>query len=137
MLRVHDSEHIQEDVVAEESHGSFQPTVDAVQEHVPSAEESPEEPQKHTYASIAGSVEVAGRQVYIEERRPNRKGRGRSSYQSEVQRGRFGPRSFGRVSGQDGEYNKPKGIGFYGRNIRQERGYSGYQWPSNGQNLAE
>ncbi|KAH1191694.1 putative G3BP-like protein [Glycine max] len=52
MLRVHDSEHIQEDVVAEESHGSFQPTVDAVQEHVPSAEESPEEPQKHTYASI-------------------------------------------------------------------------------------
>ncbi|KAG4997839.1 hypothetical protein JHK85_029278 [Glycine max] len=88
----------------------------------------------------AGSVEVAGRQVYIEERRPNSniwKGRGRSSYQSEVQRGRFGPRSFGRVSGQDGEYNKPKGIGFYGRNIRQERGYSGYQWPSNGQNLAE
>ncbi|RZB88025.1 hypothetical protein D0Y65_027504 [Glycine soja] len=45
----------------------------------------------------AGSVEVAGRQVYIEERRPNRKGRGRSSYQSEVQRGRFGPRSFGRL----------------------------------------
>ncbi|KAL5195663.1 putative G3BP-like protein [Glycine soja] len=270
MLRVHDSEHIQEDVVAEESHGSFQPTVDAVQEHVPSAEESPEEPQKHTYASIlrvakgqatpsvasqpsqknltsldwdhapltnsqqttsfersetdvveeapttededeiksvyvrnlsptvsaseieeefknfgriqpdgvvirsrkdvgvcyafvefedmmgvhnavkAGSVEVAGRHVYIEERRPNsnipsrggRRGRGRSSYQlSEAQRGRFGPRSFCRGSGQDGgewEYNKPKGNGFYRQSTRQERGYSsGYQGPRNGQNPAE
>ncbi|CAJ1976538.1 unnamed protein product [Sphenostylis stenocarpa] len=51
--QVHYSEHIQEDVLAEESHGLLQPTVNAVQEDVPSsAEEPPEEPQKHTYASI-------------------------------------------------------------------------------------
>ncbi|TKY51826.1 putative G3BP protein [Spatholobus suberectus] len=275
MQQVHDSERIQEDVVAEESRGSLQLNVNAVQDHVSSsAEEPPEEPQKHTYASIlrvakgqatpsvasqpsqknvsslewdhapltnsqqtmaltnafersetdvveevpttedegyyeiksvyvrnlsptvsaceieeefknfgriqpdgvvirsrkdvgvcyafvefedmtgvhnavkAGSVQVAGRQVYIEERRPNsnipsrggRRGRGRASYQSEAQRGRFGPRSFGRGSGQDGgerEYNKPKGNGFYRPSTRQERGYSGHQVPRYGQNPAE
>ncbi|KAK7278521.1 hypothetical protein RJT34_23551 [Clitoria ternatea] len=255
MQQVHDSEHIQEDVVAKESHGSLQPAVNSVQDNVPSsAEEPPEEPQKHTYASIlrvakgqttpsiaskpsqknvslsewdhtpptssqqmttltnaferpetavvevptaddedeiksvyvrnlsptvssseieeefknfgrirpdgvvirsrrdvgicyafveyedmtgvhnaikAGSVEVAGRQVYIEERRPNsnipprggRRGRGRSGYQPEAQRGRFGLRSFGRGSGQDGsekEYNKSKGNGFYRPSTRQD-----------------
>ncbi|KAJ1409482.1 RNA-binding domain superfamily [Sesbania bispinosa] len=53
MQQVHDAEHIEEDVVAEASHGSIQPTVDAAQDHAPtSAEEPPEEPQKHTYASI-------------------------------------------------------------------------------------
>ncbi|XP_027365654.1 putative G3BP-like protein isoform X2 [Abrus precatorius] len=272
MQQVHDHEHIQEDVVAEDSHGSLQPTVNAVQDHMPSAEEPPEEPQKHTYASIlrvakgqatpsvasqpsqknvsslewdhapptssqqtialtnafersetdvveevptteeedeiksvyvrnlsptvsaseieeefknfgrirpdgvvirsrkdvgvcyafvefedmtgvhnavkAGSVEVAGRQVYIEERRPNsnipsrggRRGRGRTSYQTEAPRGRFGSRSFGRGIGQDGgerDYNKPKGNGFYRPNTRQERGYSAHQVPRNGQNFAE
>ncbi|RDX93304.1 nxt3 [Mucuna pruriens] len=292
MQRVHDSERIQEDVVAvaEESRGSLQPTVNATQDHLPSsAEEPPEEPQKHTYASIlrvakgqatpsvasqpsqknvsslewdhaprtnsqqttalnnafersetdvveevpttededeirsvyvrnlsptvsaseieeefknfgrirpdgvvirsrkvglyifrslavnhiylqdvgvcyafvefedmtgvhnavkAGSVEVAGRQIFIEERRPNsyipsrggRRGRGRSSYQSEAQRGRFGPRNFSRGSGQDGderEYNKPKGNGFYRPSPHQERGYSGYHVSRNGQNPAE
>lgn len=52
MQRVHDSEHIQEQDVAEESHRSLQSTVNVVQDHVPIAEESPEEPQKQTYASI-------------------------------------------------------------------------------------
>ncbi|XP_061356797.1 nuclear transport factor 2-like isoform X2 [Gastrolobium bilobum] len=275
MQRVHDSEHIQEDDVAEESHGSLQSTVNAVQDNAPtSAEEPPEEPQKHTYASIlrvakgqstpsvasqtsqknvsslewdhtppnnsqqttaltnaferfetdaveefpttededeiksvyvrnlsstvsaseieeefknfgrirpdgvvirsrkdvgvcyafvefedmtgvhnavkAGAVEVAGRQVYIEERRPNsyipsrggRRGRGRTSYQAETQRGRFGSRSFGRGNGQDGgerEYNKPKGNGFYrpSPSPRLERGYSGHQVPRSGLNAAE
>ncbi|XP_004497787.1 nuclear transport factor 2-like [Cicer arietinum] len=96
----------------------------------------------------AGSVEIAGRQVYIEERRPNsnipsrggRRGRGRGSYQSEAPRGRFNSRSYGRGSGQDGadrEYNKPRGNGFYRPNPRQERGYSGHQMPRSGQNLAD
>ncbi|TKY53657.1 putative G3BP protein [Spatholobus suberectus] len=97
----------------------------------------------------AGSVQIAGRQVYIEERRPNsnipsrggRRGRGRGSYQSDAPRGRFSSRSFGRGSGQDGgdrEYNKSKGNGFYRPSPRQERGNSGHhQVPRNGQNLAE
>ncbi|QCE07693.1 hypothetical protein DEO72_LG9g2713 [Vigna unguiculata] len=259
MAEVHESEHVREDVIAEELHGFLQPSVNDVQEHAPSsAEEPPVEPLKHTYASIvcvakgqvtpsvasqpslkksssldkehstptnsqqtptlnkafersetdavediptaededeiksvyvrnlsptvsaseieeelknfgrirpdgvvirsrkdvgvcyafvefedmngvhnaikAGSVEVAGRQVYIEERRPNsnipsrggRRGRGRSSYQSETQRGRFGPRSYGRGNGQDGserEYNKTRGNAFYRPTTRQERGY--------------
>ncbi|XP_047168735.1 nuclear transport factor 2-like isoform X1 [Vigna umbellata] len=259
IAQVHESEHVQEDVIIEESHGFFQPSVNDVQELAPSsAEEPPEEPLKHTYASIlqvakgqvtlsvasqpslkkapsldkehstptnsqqtptftkaferseidiaediptaddedeiksvyvrnlsptvsaseieeelknfgrirpngvvirsrkdvgvcyafvefedmngvhnavkAGSVEVAGRQVYIEERRPNsnipsrggRRGRGRSSYQSEAQIGRFGPRSYGRGNGQDGgerEYNKTRGNAFYRPTTRQESGY--------------
>ncbi|KAL1342170.1 nuclear transport factor 2 [Arachis hypogaea] len=272
--RVHDSEHIQEQVVAEESHGSLQSTVNVVQDQVPAAEESSEEPLKQTYASIlrvakgqsapvvasqplqtnvsslewdntplssnqqttastnaldrfgtdaaeevpatedkgyyeiksvyvrnlspavsaadieqefknfgrirpdgvvirsrkdvgvcyafvefedmsgvhnavkAGSVEVGGRQVYIEERRPNsnipsrggRRGRGRGSYQSDTQRGRYGSRNLGRESGQDGgerEYNRPKGNGFYRPSPRHERGYSVHQAPRNGHNHAE
>nr|AFK34536.1 unknown [Lotus japonicus] len=96
----------------------------------------------------AGSVQIAGRQAYIEERRPNsnipsrggRRGRGRGGYQSEAPRGRFGSRSYGRGSGQDGgdrEYTKSRGNGFYRPSPRQERGYSGHQVPRNGQNLAE
>ncbi|RDX68843.1 nxt3, partial [Mucuna pruriens] len=97
----------------------------------------------------AGTVQIAGRQVYIEERRPNsnipsrggRRGRGRGSYQSDAARGRFNSRSFGRGIGQDGgdrEYNKSKGNGFYRPSLRQERGNSGYhQVPRNGQNLSE
>ncbi|XP_027364257.1 putative G3BP-like protein isoform X2 [Abrus precatorius] len=95
-----------------------------------------------------GSVQIAGRPVYIEERRPNsnipsrggRRGRGRGSYQSDATRGRFGSRNFGRGSGQDGgdrEYNKSRGNGYYRPSPRQERGNSGHQVPRNGQNLAE
>ncbi|XP_061338222.1 nuclear transport factor 2-like [Gastrolobium bilobum] len=267
-----DSEHMREDNTVEESNGSLQSSVNAVQDHVPASDEPAGEPTKHTYASIlrvakgqstpsvsslpshknvypsewdhapqtssqqttasanaferseydiveelpatededeiksvyvrnlsptvspseiedefknfgrirpdgvvirsrkdvgvcyafvefedmtgvhnavkAGSVEIAGRQVYIEERRPNsnipsrggRRGRGRGSYQSEAPRGRFSSRSFGRGSGHDGgdrEYNKPRGNGFYRPSPRQERGYSGHQVQRNGQNLAE
>ncbi|KAG4907137.1 putative G3BP-like protein isoform X2 [Glycine soja] len=97
----------------------------------------------------AGSVQIAGRQVYIEERRPNsnipsrggRRGRGRGSYQSDAPRGRFNSRNFGRGNGQDGgdrDYNKSKGNGFYRPSPHQERGHSGHhQVPRNGQNLAE
>ncbi|CAL5208103.1 unnamed protein product [Lathyrus oleraceus] len=96
----------------------------------------------------AGSVEIAGRPVYIEERRPNsnipsrggRRGRGRGSYHSEAPRGRFNSRNYGRGNGQDGgdrEYNKPRGNGFYRPNPRQERGYSAHHVPRNGQNLAD
>ncbi|KAL2325039.1 hypothetical protein Fmac_024097 [Flemingia macrophylla] len=269
MQQLHDAECIHEDVVAQESHGSLQSTVNVLQDHIPSAEQHPEEPQKHTYASIlrvakgqttpsvasqssqknvpplewdrasltnnqqtttstnafersetdvveevpttededeiksvyvrnltptmsaseieeefkifgrirpdgvvirsrkdvgvcyafvefegmtgvhnavkAGYVEVAGRQLYIEERRSNsnipsrggRRGRGRLSYQSETQRGRFGPRSFGRGSGQDGDFNKPKGNGFYRSTTRQDGGHSGHQVPRNCHNPAE
>ncbi|KOM34493.1 hypothetical protein LR48_Vigan02g064300 [Vigna angularis] len=271
-----DSEHIREDTAVEESNGSLQSSVTAVQDHVPASPDQPAgEPQKHTYASIlrvakgqstpsvasqsshknvspsewdqapqssiqqlpttastnafersetdaveelpvtededeiksvyvrnlsptvspseieeefknfgrirpdgvvirsrkdvgvcyafvefedmtgvhnavkTGSVQIAGRQVYIEERRPNsnipsrggRRGRGRGSYQSDAPRGRFNSRSFGRGNGQDGgdrEYSKSKGNGFYRPNPRQERGNSGHHHvPRNGQNLAE
>ncbi|GMP99299.1 hypothetical protein CsSME_00046820 [Camellia sinensis var. sinensis] len=49
----------------------------------------------------ASPIQLAGRQVYIEERRANisgasRGGRGRGSYQSEAPRGRLGSQSFGR-----------------------------------------
>ncbi|KAG4997260.1 hypothetical protein JHK84_028283 [Glycine max] len=252
MQRAPDSEHIREDNAVEESNGSLQSSVNAVQDHAPASPDEPAgEPQKHTYASIlrvakgqstpsvasqhknvspsewdhapqsssqqqqmtasanafersetdaaeefpatededeiksvyvrnlsptvspseiedefknfgrirpdgvvirsrkAGSVQIAGRQVYIEERRPNsnipsrggRRGRGRGSYQSDAPRGRFNPRNFGRGHGQDGsdrEYNKLKGNGFYRPSPRQERGNSGHhQVPRNGQNLAE
>ncbi|PQQ08970.1 putative G3BP-like protein [Prunus yedoensis var. nudiflora] len=72
----------------------------------------------------AGSVEIAGRQVYIEERRPNsnipsrvgRRGRGRGSYQAEAPRGRFVSRGFGRGGGYDGgdqDYSRPRGNGYF------------------------
>ncbi|XP_038874349.1 nuclear transport factor 2 [Benincasa hispida] len=73
----------------------------------------------------ASPIQIGGRQVYIEERRPNssgarggRRGRGRGSYQSEAPRGRFGSRSLGRGSSQDGsDYGRLRGNGF------PQRGY--------------
>ncbi|TQE08405.1 hypothetical protein C1H46_006033 [Malus baccata] len=96
----------------------------------------------------AGSVQIAGRQVYIEERRPNsnipsrvgRRGRGRGSYQAEAPRGRFGSRSFGRGGGYDGgdqDYSRPRGNGYYRPSPRQDRGNSGYQSSRSGQNSSE
>lgn len=81
-------------------------------------------------AITASSVEIAGRQVYIEERRANsnnpsrggRRGRGRGSYPIEGVRGRFGAR-YGRGNGQDGsdrEY-RPRGNGVYRQVPRQDR----------------
>ncbi|XP_043704223.1 nuclear transport factor 2-like isoform X2 [Telopea speciosissima] len=78
----------------------------------------------------ASPIQLGGRQVHIEERRANsnstsrggRRGRGRSSYQTDAPRGRFGGRSFGRGSGQDGaerDYNnRPRGNGFHQRGPR-------------------
>ncbi|KAI4349341.1 hypothetical protein L6164_009940 [Bauhinia variegata] len=69
----------------------------------------------------ASPIELAGRQVFIEERRPNsgstarggRRGRGRNSYQTDAPRGRFGARSLGRGSNQDaGDYNRFRGNGY-------------------------
>ncbi|KAM6565590.1 hypothetical protein CsatA_024718 [Cannabis sativa] len=84
----------------------------------------------------AATVQIAGRQVYIEERRPNsipsrlaRRGRGRGSYQVDAPRGRYVSRSFGREGNHDGgdrDYNnRPRGNGFY-------RANSGYQPTRNG-----
>jgi len=75
----------------------------------------------------ASPIQLAGRQVYIEERRPNssgisrggrRGGRGRGSYQTEAPRGRFGSRSLGRGSYQDGGDNRLRGNDFYQRGSR-------------------
>ncbi|KAG8641837.1 nuclear transport factor 2 isoform X2 [Manihot esculenta] len=75
----------------------------------------------------ASPILLAGRQVYIEERRPNsgiasrggRRGRGRGSYQTDAPRGRFGARSLGRGSNQDGgDYTRARGNGFYQRGTR-------------------
>ncbi|XP_059431886.1 nuclear transport factor 2 isoform X2 [Corylus avellana] len=76
----------------------------------------------------ASPIQLAGRQVYIEERRPNsgisyrggrRGGRGRGSYQTEAPRGRFGGRSLGRGSNQDsGDYSRIRGNDFYQRGSR-------------------
>ncbi|XP_009357968.2 nuclear transport factor 2 [Pyrus x bretschneideri] len=96
----------------------------------------------------AGSVQIAGRQVYIEERRPNsnipsrvgRRGRERGSYQAEAPRGRFGSRSFVRGGGYDGgdqDYSRPRGNGYYRPSPRQDRGNSGYQSSRSGQNSSE
>ncbi|XVE65764.1 hypothetical protein DITRI_Ditri08aG0025700 [Diplodiscus trichospermus] len=85
----------------------------------------------------AGIAQVAGRQVYIEERRPNsyipyrggRRGRGRGSYQMEAPRGRYSARSYGRGNAYDGserDYNRLRGNGFY-RPTRQDRGLSSHQ----------
>ncbi|XVF28520.1 hypothetical protein REPUB_Repub15cG0036700 [Reevesia pubescens] len=79
-----------------------------------------------------GIAQVAGRQVYIEERRPNsyipsrggRRGRGRGSY-TEAPRGRFAGRSYGRSGTYDGselDYNRSRGNGFYRPTPRQDRG---------------
>ncbi|XVF81061.1 hypothetical protein PTKIN_Ptkin15bG0126200 [Pterospermum kingtungense] len=73
----------------------------------------------------ASPIQLAGRQVYIEERRPNssstrggRRGRGRGSYPPESSRGRFGSRSSGRGNNQEyGDYTS-RGNGFYQRGSR-------------------
>lgn len=91
----------------------------------------------------AGAVQIAGRQVYIEERRANssfargRRGRGRAGYQPET-RGRFGGRSYGRGSGQGGEreFNRPRGNGYHRQTGRQDKGYSGNQASRNGQSIS-
>ncbi|KAF3952530.1 hypothetical protein CMV_021917 [Castanea mollissima] len=96
----------------------------------------------------AGSLQIAGRQVYIEERRPNsnipsrgaRRGRGRGIYQSDAPRGRFGSRSYGRGSGYDvgdRDYNRPRGNGFYRPGPRPDRGFSGQQVSRSGHNPSE
>ncbi|XP_072973405.1 nuclear transport factor 2-like [Typha angustifolia] len=80
----------------------------------------------------ASPLQINGWQIYVEERRPNsgayrggRRGRGRGGYQSEVPRGRFGGRSFGRGD-TDREYNsRARGNGFHQRAPRQERGILG------------
>ncbi|KAL2953223.1 hypothetical protein AAZX31_19G154200 [Glycine max] len=72
-------------------------------------------------------LQLAGRQVYIEERRPNsvgaarggRRGRGRGSYQADAPRGRFGGRSMGRGGYQDGsDYTRLRGDGYLQRGSR-------------------
>ncbi|KAL2923020.1 putative G3BP-like protein [Bienertia sinuspersici] len=78
----------------------------------------------------AGSVQIAGRQVYIEERRANssfargRRGRGRATYQPDSSRGRFGCRSYNRGGGQVGEFNRSRGNAHYRQTTRQDKGYS-------------
>lgn len=77
----------------------------------------------------ASPVQLAGRQVYIEERRPNssgvvarggggRRGRARGGYQTESTRGRFGSRGLGRGGNQDSDYNRLRGNGFHQRGSR-------------------
>ncbi|XVE77980.1 hypothetical protein DITRI_Ditri13aG0107500 [Diplodiscus trichospermus] len=73
----------------------------------------------------ASPIQLAGRQVYIEERRPNssstrggRRGRGRGGYPAEASRGRFGSRSLGRGNNlESGDY-RSRGNGFYQRGSR-------------------
>ncbi|KAJ6323891.1 hypothetical protein OIU76_011233 [Salix suchowensis] len=95
----------------------------------------------------AGSAIVGGRQVYIEERRPNSnipfrsgrgRGRGRVGYPTDAPRGRFSSRSFGRGGNYDGvdrDYNRPRGNGYHKPGPpRQDRGFSGHQVSRNGLN---
>ncbi|XP_058001197.1 nuclear transport factor 2 isoform X2 [Hevea brasiliensis] len=97
----------------------------------------------------AGSAHVTGRQVYIEERRPNSnipsragrgRGRGRGNYPTDAPGGRFGGRSFGRGGGYDvgdRDYNRSRGNGYYRPSPRQDRGFTGNQLLRNGQNQSE
>ncbi|XP_039005697.1 nuclear transport factor 2-like [Hibiscus syriacus] len=73
----------------------------------------------------ASPIQLAGRQVYIEERRPNssntrggRRGRGRGSYPPESSRGRIGSRSLGRGNDQESGDYRPRSNGFYQRGSR-------------------
>ncbi|XP_010542905.1 PREDICTED: putative G3BP-like protein [Tarenaya hassleriana] len=68
----------------------------------------------------ASPILFAGRQVYIEERRPNpsgvrggRRGRGRVGYPTEAPRGRFGTRASGRGIHQDSGDYRPRGNSYY------------------------
>ncbi|KAF7119305.1 hypothetical protein RHSIM_Rhsim13G0040000 [Rhododendron simsii] len=71
----------------------------------------------------ASPIQLAGKTVYIEERRANssgvafrggRRGRGRGSYQSDALRGRVGGRGSGRGNQDGGDFNKSRGNGFRG-----------------------
>ncbi|KAF8392133.1 hypothetical protein HHK36_022475 [Tetracentron sinense] len=65
------------------------------------------------------------------------RGRGRGSYQNEGPMKRFGGRSFGRGSGQDGsdrDYNRMRGNGFHQQGPQQYRGILGNQGSRNEQN---
>ncbi|KAH1129830.1 hypothetical protein J1N35_001208 [Gossypium stocksii] len=73
----------------------------------------------------ASPIQLGGRQVYIEERRPNssstrggRRGRGRGNYTAEAARGRFGSRSLGRGSNQESGDYISRGNGLYQRGSR-------------------
>ncbi|TYI92302.1 hypothetical protein E1A91_D02G059500v1 [Gossypium mustelinum] len=92
----------------------------------------------------AGIAQVAGQQVYIEERRPNsyipsrggRRGRGRGSYPTDASRGRFGARSYGRggaYDGNDRDHSRSRGNGYYRPTPRQDRVLPGYQASRNGE----
>lgn len=79
----------------------------------------------------ASTLQIAGQQVFIEERRANRanafrggrRGRARGGYTMEASRGRFGHRSFGRGNDHDGgdhrDFNRPRGNGLYRPAMRQ------------------
>ncbi|KAJ6719352.1 RAS GTPASE-ACTIVATING PROTEIN-BINDING PROTEIN [Salix purpurea] len=101
----------------------------------------------NVFSILAGSAIVGGRQVYIEERRPNSnipfrsgrgRGRGRVGYPTDAPRGRFSSRSFGRGGNYDGidrDYNRPRGNGYHKPGPpRQDRGFSGHQVSRNGPN---
>ncbi|KAK7245319.1 hypothetical protein RIF29_40158 [Crotalaria pallida] len=78
----------------------------------------------------ASPILLAGRKVYIEERRPNSssaawggrgtgRGRGRGSYHTDAPRGRLGGRSSGRGGTQDtSDYSRPRGDGYSQRGSR-------------------
>ncbi|WOH12685.1 hypothetical protein DCAR_0832192 [Daucus carota subsp. sativus] len=95
----------------------------------------------------ASTVEIAGQQAYIEERKADRvnafrggRGRGRSSrgsYHMDSSKGRFSVRNFSR-GGQNGDHSRPRGNGngYYRPSQRQER-VSSQQVSSNGQNSSE
>ncbi|KAG9446827.1 hypothetical protein H6P81_012955 [Aristolochia fimbriata] len=89
--------------------------------------------------AVKGSpVQLCGRQVHIEERRPNanalrgRRGRGRGRFQSESQRGRASGRSFVRGNLQDGERDYSNRLRGDGRGPRQDRGILGNHTSRNG-----
>ncbi|XP_020575111.1 putative G3BP-like protein [Phalaenopsis equestris] len=89
----------------------------------------------------ATPVQLNGRMIHVEGRRPNsgasrggRKGRGRGGYYLEPPRGRFGGRSFG---GRFGGLDRPRGNGYIPRLPRQERGILGSHFSKNGGNQSE
>ncbi|KAG0491717.1 hypothetical protein HPP92_005115 [Vanilla planifolia] len=77
----------------------------------------------------ASPVQLNGRLIHVEGRRPNsgasrgRRSRGRVGYNSETQKSRFGGRSSGRGNAQDHDrdYNRQRGNGYLQRAPRQER----------------
>ncbi|RDY10840.1 nxt3 [Mucuna pruriens] len=77
----------------------------------------------------ASPIQLAGRQVYIEERRPNSggaarggrgRGRGRGNYLTDAPRGRFGARSMGRGGSNhdSSDYSRLRGDGYPQRGSR-------------------